>query len=459
MKILKSPIEKKISLFFLIALIVMIFAGILALKNKSRFIEMTLDFRRSFLVEKQLGDISSLVQRIELIELPLIKERSSSKVTSIDSLSIILSSKIDSLNVFTGQSGISKGDIDTLRHYLNMIIDLQKIGRRQFTLLGKDEDNNRMKINEAVVFSRIKNHLEEMKKKESSIFLNRSEELEKLEEEGYLLSILFFSLLLIFLTILMLKIRSELRIRIRTESELLMKSNELIHLNKSKDMLYSIIAHDLRSPFQPILTLAEIMHSDYETLKPEEIRDYAGKLNNMGRDVLTLLDNLLEWSKVQTGKLHFNPEAFMLKEKAEWAINNLLMSADSKRILLLNEIEENLWISADLNMILSIIQNLVSNAIKFTPQGGIIKVMSGREPKGTIISVKDNGVGMTPEQQKLLFKIGANISTSGTNRERGSGLGLLLCKELVEIHGGKIWVESVKGKGSTLSFSIPDRIK
>jgi signal transduction histidine kinase len=111
-----------------------------------------------------------------------------------------------------------------------------------------------------------------------------------------------------------------------------------------------------------------------------------------------------------------------------------------------------------MNMILSIIQNLVSNAIKFTPQEGIIKIMSKKEDRHILVSVADNGVGMTIEQQKMIFKIVSNHSTSGTNRESGSGLGLLLCKELVEIHGGKIWAESEKGKGSTFYFTIPDRI-
>jgi signal transduction histidine kinase len=109
-------------------------------------------------------------------------------------------------------------------------------------------------------------------------------------------------------------------------------------------------------------------------------------------------------------------------------------------------------------MILIVLQNLVSNAIKFTPHGGTIKVQSAQTDSGVVISVIDTGIGMTDDQQKSIFKIGSNRSTAGTNRERGSGLGLLLCKELIGINGGRIWVESSKGKGSRFSFSIPDRI-
>jgi signal transduction histidine kinase len=156
--------------------------------------------------------------------------------------------------------------------------------------------------------------------------------------------------------------------------------------------------------------------------------------------------------------MNFNPESFLLRERAECAFCNLRLSAEVKKILLINEIDKTLTVYADMNMVLSIIQNIVSNAIKFTPLEGTIKIMSKKENNHVLVSVEDDGIGMTPAQQKMIFKKGSNHSTPGTNRESGSGLGLLLCKELVEIHGGKIWSESQEGKGSTFYFTIPDKI-
>ena len=285
---------------------------------------------------------------------------------------------------------------------------------------------------------------------------------------GELKSVLLTTSIIIFAVILILfvcfcflisKIKKEDKERGELESAHLKRINELEELNKNKDLFYSIIAHDLRSPFQPILTLAEILHGDYKALRPEEIKEFGSKLNNVGRNVLVLLDNLLDWTKVQTGRMVFNPEPFLMKEKAEWAINNLEMIADAKKVIMLNDLDENIWIYADLNMILSVLQNLLTNSIKFTRPGGMIKV-SGEQSGGmTVISISDNGVGMTDAQKETLFKIGVNSSTAGTSGEKGSGLGLLLCNKLIEMHGGTLKIESNKGKGTKVSFTIPDKLK
>ncbi len=452
-------IGNRLNLFFLITLLILFFVGLLAIQNKNEFIEITEWVRQSFYVEKQLDEVHNLVQQMELEERNYRLDNSDRTGKTIDSLSRTLLSEADSLKTFIGRNGISKKNIDTLQHYIHAKINLHKNLKSQEPNQINHYYKNKSADKEGIILSdKITSLINVMNGKEESVFYKRSEELESLKYKSYLITVILIVFILVFMTALMIRIRNELKIRHRAENELLIKSEELNQLNKSRNMLYSIIAHDLRSPFQPILTLAEILHSNYETLKPEQIKDYAGKLNSVGRDVLTLLDNLLEWTKVQTGRMHFNPESFLLRERAEWAFNNLRLSAEVKKILLINEIDKTLCVSADMNMILSIIQNLVSNAIKFTPHEGIIKIMSKKEDRHILVSVSDNGVGMTIEQQKMIFKIGSNHSTSGTNRESGSGLGLLLCKELVEIHGGKIWAESEKGKGSTFYFTIPDGI-
>ncbi len=449
-------IENRLNLFFLFTFLILFLAGLLAIQNKNEFMENTEWFKKSFYVEKQFNEIYAIVQQLEMEERNYVWDRSYRTGKTIDSLNIILLSQTDSLKTFTDHSEVNKKNIDTLQQYIYAMVVLQKNLRAQKSnQISSDYKNISANKEGIILFDKIKNRISIISSEEERVFYNGSGELESLINKNSFIIIILAGFIITFFTALVFKIRNELKLRRTAENELLAKSEELNQLNESRNMLYSIIAHDLRSPFQPILTLAEILHSDYEILKPEQIKDYAGKLNCVGRGVLALLDNLLEWTKVQTGRMNFYPESFLLRERAECAFNNLRLSAEVKEIQLINEIDKTLSVYADMNMVLSIIQNLVSNAIKFTPLEGTIKIMSKEEDHYVLISVEDNGIGMTLAQQKVIFKKGSNHSTLGTNRECGSGLGLLLCKELVEIHGGKIWFESQEGKGSTFYFTIP----
>ena len=249
----------------------------------------------------------------------------------------------------------------------------------------------------------------------------------------------------------------------RKKAEQTLKESEekLREINKAKDKFFSIIAHDLRNPFNTLLGFSEILNNNFEQYNTDEQKEYLGIIYKGIKNTYKLLENLLYWSRSQTGKIDFKPENVNLYLLVEETSQLLKQSAENKSIELINRIDKNIHIEADRRMFLIIIRNLFSNAIKFTPKGGKILIHSGliidKKQEFVKISVTDNGVGISKKVQSKLFDISESVSTKGTENEEGTGLGLILCKEFVEKHGGKIWVESEKGKGSTFSFIIPLR--
>lgn len=230
---------------------------------------------------------------------------------------------------------------------------------------------------------------------------------------------------------------------------------ELRELNFSKDKFFSIIAHDLKNPFNIIIGLSEMLNEEIKSGDASRIEECAGMINNSAVQTLRLLENLLEWAKSQTGKILFNPVPIKLSELFNEEFNVLNDMAAGKNIELRSSVPDNLMIVADKNMIKTILRNLISNAIKFTYKNGKVEVKAVIDEKQVEISVSDSGIGMTKETMAKLFKIDANLTTNGTENEKGTGLGLFLCKEFIEKHGGKIWVESESGKGSIFRFFLP----
>lgn len=244
--------------------------------------------------------------------------------------------------------------------------------------------------------------------------------------------------------------------RRQIEEEIKEQNKKLIKLNAEKDKFFSIIAHDLKSPFQGFLNLTEIMSENAEEFSVAELAAHSKSINETARNFYKLLEDLLEWAQVQKGLIGYNPMEINLFNIVSQSISTNSQRADQKRISIIKEIGIEQKVFADEKMIGTIIRNLLSNAIKFTRPGGTIIVKSEIHEKDSIeISVKDNGVGITEDDINKLFKIEEKISRKGTELESGTGLGLLLCKEFVEIHGGKIWVESKEGIGSTFYFTLP----
>jgi PAS domain S-box-containing protein len=231
-------------------------------------------------------------------------------------------------------------------------------------------------------------------------------------------------------------------------------SEELEKLNATKDKFFSIIAHDLKSPFNSITGLSEIMKDEAKHLDIATIEQYAAIIYSTAKNTFRLLENLLDWARVQQSQMSFHPIPLILKATTDEVIELMVEKANSKMIALINFIPENLTITADEDMLKTIIRNLISNALKFTSIGGKVSVKAVSKENSTEISVEDTGTGIKPEDISKIFNLGSSFSKRGTENEKGTGLGLLLCKEFVEKHGGEIWVESEEGKGCTFTFSI-----
>ena len=235
-----------------------------------------------------------------------------------------------------------------------------------------------------------------------------------------------------------------------TESE-----EELRETNASKDKFFSIIAHDLKNPFQGLLGYSKILSKNIATLDTEDAQELSEGIYQSANHLYKLLENLLEWSRIQRGVIEIHPENFFLVQIVEMNKSLLNGNASQKNISLINEVADNIEVFADINAINTTLRNLLSNAIKFTPEGGRITISTCLNGDTTAtVSVSDTGIGMSHEDMQKVFKIDSSHSTLGTHGEKGTGLGLVLCKELVEKNGGRIWIDSELGKGTTFSFTL-----
>lgn len=232
--------------------------------------------------------------------------------------------------------------------------------------------------------------------------------------------------------------------------------SELEKLNQEKNKFFSIIAHDLRSPFTALLGFSALLMERVEKMQPDKIKEFAIHINDSGNRVFKLLENLLEWSRLQMDRVDTQPHLFPVGDVAGKTVEVLGPVAKEKNITL-NKRGKPPEVYADPNMVDAVIRNLVNNAIKFTPTGGSIAILYAVDTDANVarISVMDNGVGMSEEVASKLFNIAENTSTQGTAGEAGTGLGLLLCKELVERNHGHLEVESTPGTGSTFTFTLP----
>ena len=243
--------------------------------------------------------------------------------------------------------------------------------------------------------------------------------------------------------------------RKKSEIEIQNYSEQLKELNASKDKFFSIIAHDLKSPFNSILGLSEILKNDAKNLDIEIIEQYAGIIHSTSKNTFRLLENLLDWARLQQAQMPFLPVSLILKTIVDEVVELMIEKANSKMIAIINYIPANLIVISDANMLKTIFRNLISNALKFTSFQGKIEISAISLAGEIEISVKDTGTGINKKNIDHLFKVGSNYSKSGTENEKGTGLGLLLCKEFVEIHNGRIWVESEEGIGSEFKFTMP----
>jgi signal transduction histidine kinase/ligand-binding sensor domain-containing protein len=268
--------------------------------------------------------------------------------------------------------------------------------------------------------------------------------------------VLIVATIFITASVFLSRVRNFKKQKIRLEELVAIKTAELYELNASKDKFFSIIAHDLRGPLSAFVGATQVLTEDILTMEKEEIMDISLSMKASATNIYKLLENLLEWSRFVRGQLDFNPEKFNLKKIIEACIDVLSEYALKKRIEIAIIIPDEIEVSADNHMFDTVIRNLVSNAIKFTPAGGKISVTADCKSDHSIeVEIIDSGIGMPPELKNKLFMLNEKTSRKGTEGEPSTGLGLLLCKEFIEKHGGKIWVESEEGKGSIFKFNLP----
>lgn len=243
--------------------------------------------------------------------------------------------------------------------------------------------------------------------------------------------------------------------RKKAEEQLIKYAEELKILNAAKDKFFSIISHDLRSPFNSLLGITEYISHSYDNLTPSEIRESVKNIYSSSQKLYNLILNLLEWSRLQSGRFDMERTEIELSILIEEMKNIYSDSADSKSIEIETDIPENIVVFADKYMIETVVRNLISNAIKFTNAGGKINIKADAKGDFVTISVIDNGVGISDKNVEDLFRIDEQFRRDGTANEKGTGLGLILCKEFVKKNNGIISVESEEGKGSKFSFTIP----
>lgn len=241
------------------------------------------------------------------------------------------------------------------------------------------------------------------------------------------------------------------------EKQLKETTEELGLLNKTKDRFFSIIAHDLKNPFNAIVGYSELLTEAIDNSNVEDFKEMAQIIQHSATQGYELLTNLLEWSRQQSGRIKMSPQLFNIESVIRYNLEIVYLSALSKNITINNisNMEES-QVYTDQAILNTIFRNLIGNAIKYTPEGGTISVDVKKEADYYLISIKDSGIGISKEDIQKLFRIDTIHTTKGTNNEGGTGLGLILCYEFVRMLGGKIWVESEPNHGSTFFFTLPD---
>ena len=238
-------------------------------------------------------------------------------------------------------------------------------------------------------------------------------------------------------------------------AEIADKNKKLTELNLAKDTLFRVIAHDLRTPISVVVSYTDLIKEEFDEYEREELLTIIKRIHYSSNEGLRLLENLMTWARSQSGSIAFEPQPINVAEIIQENINLLQTNFKDKNINLVTDLFKDKYLYADYNLTSTVVRNLLSNAIKFTPEGGKIIIATTRENGKHKISVTDTGMGIPKGEQSKLFNVGETSKRKGTNDERGTGLGLVICREFVEKQNGRIWVESEEGKGSRFNFTLP----
>lgn len=239
------------------------------------------------------------------------------------------------------------------------------------------------------------------------------------------------------------------------ENSLMNSEKKLIASNDSKDRFFSILAHDLRSPFQSLLSMTDYLAKENKSLNSDEISELCNGLNNNLMNLYDLLNNLLRWTMIQRDLMVFNPIICFINKIIKDSLEVIRISANNKKITIKNNVNEELKVRCDIDMFKLVINNLITNSVKFTPIGGEITIDASEKEDYVEVSISDNGIGIDKNNIDKIFNFTTPYSTEGTKGEKGTGLGLALCKEFIEKNGGRIWFNNNEGQGTKFSFTLP----
>jgi signal transduction histidine kinase len=246
-----------------------------------------------------------------------------------------------------------------------------------------------------------------------------------------------------------------IRERLLYANKLKKYSEELEDKNENKDKLFSIVAHDLRSPFQVLNSIANILLGEMESFNKDEIIKIASELKKTLTIQHEVVDNLLTWVQIQKERIEFNPRRIFLSDKVDKVKDQLKIHAQNKNIQIVNSVPPGIIVWGDMDMLQTIFHNIIYNGIKYCNYGGTIEINARKDETEVVTSISDDGIGMNQDVLDKIFTIHKSKKREGTMEEKGTGLGLNICKEMIEKHGGRIWAESTKDKGSTFYFSLP----
>ena len=300
------------------------------------------------------------------------------------------------------------------------------------------------------------------KKEQENLILTKQIEIETLKGDRRQNMMFFFIAISLFLMILAIVIYSMFSVKQKLSKLLTEKNTKLLESETNlkeavatKDKFFSIIAHDLRSPLSSLTLVSEMLNENSESFSSEKMKRYINSITQTSSGLFDLVENLLSWARSQSGKIGFNAQKVSAYEIVDKLVSLLTINANKKNIVIENLILKDIYIKADINLLTLILRNLLVNAVKFTNEGGKIIVASQNIENNIVISVQDNGIGMSKEDQEKLFRIDIDTKDIGNSAEKGTGLGLILCKEFIEKQNGKIWLESELGEGTTFFISLP----
>jgi len=342
---------------------------------------------------------------------------------------------------------LAKGEPDNAEEFKNLFIEISEF-------INTEETGKKM----VELQTRY-----ELGKKESEIeVLRKDSEIQRLtilkqeQQRNIFIVIIVFSVVIILVTFYLFKIKRDANRKLGEINAKIEKHNkELQALNSTKDKFFSIIGHDVKGPINSLTSFSNLLINHTDSLSQDEIKSLALDLDKSLKNLYTLLENLLNWARSQTGNINLKPENTNLGELLQENLELLSKSAEQKNVSLENKTTETVVATIDRNTITTAVRNLISNAIKFTPEGGTVVVIANEWKDAFEIEISDTGVGMPQSVIQNLFRLDVKHSTLGTNKEKGTGLGLILCKEFIELNNGKINVESKEGEGSTFRISLP----